>query len=122
MMVYDSLGNWLFSFAPVQLSLTLGALTSFVCVFFLVLRRRPFRPPFFSAGFVLALGPFVCTSLLAVLRVREFLDGGVFDSPHYVVGRLQGPVSFAIAGAWASAAALITYSIAYGVTSKSRAA
>jgi len=74
----------------------------------------------FSAGFALALCPFVCTSLLAVLRVREFLDGGVFDSPHYTVGRLQGPVSFAIAGAWVSAAALLAYSIAYGVTSKAR--
>jgi hypothetical protein len=120
MMHYDSVWDWLFSLAPVQWLLSLGALVSFFCVLFLILRRRPFRPPFFSAGFVLALCPFLCSSLLAVLHVREFLEGGVFDSPYYVVGRLQGPVSFAIMGAWASAAALLAYSVTYRVTSKSR--
>ena len=122
MIRYNSPWDWLCSFAPIELSLMLGAVASFVCVFFVVFRRRPVRPAFFSLGFVLALCPFICASLLAVLRVQDFLDGRLFDPPQYVTGRLQGPVTFAIVGAWASAAALLAYSIAYGVNSKSRSA
>ncbi len=117
---YRSFPDWLLSGEPVEMALTLGAFASFVLVIFVVLRRFPLRPPFFSGYLVLALCPYICTSLLAVIRVQYFLEVEPHDSHDYLTGRLGAPVRFAIAGAWASGAALLIYSLAYGLSCRSR--
>jgi hypothetical protein len=117
---YQSFWQWLFSIGAFEDVLILATEASFVCLMFFVLKRRPLPSPYFSGIFVLTLCPFLCSSLLAVHRVYGFLLNDPLDSPNYITGRLLGPVRFAMNGAYASVAALIIYSVAFALGSKSR--
>jgi len=98
--------------SPFEAAMLLGTISSFVFVFFSIFRRRTSQITFFSGIFVLALRPFIFTSLLAVYEVNRFIDKGIYDA-YYAEGRLQGPVNTAVLGACSSLVAIIAHTVAY---------
>ncbi len=100
----------IFSFGSLMVVLIVAACTAFTCFIFLLLKRRRLNDKFFSGLFVLALCPWIFTSLVALINVSHFLSA---EADHYIHGRIAGPVLGAMYGAAVTLISLGLYCVLY---------
>jgi hypothetical protein len=77
-------------------------------------RSFPFRSPFFSGIFILALCPFLFTALFAIVRVQHLLAFENQDA-EYIVGRLRATLEACTTSLVLSTILSVAYSVLYFV-------
>jgi hypothetical protein len=112
MIVYRSWQERLFSRETVTDLLILAIWVSLVLLLVLTYRRFPFRGPYLSGPFVLALCPFLFTAILALLLNYED------PTSNYVLNRLRPVFSMVSFGFIASVVSIGIYSVLYVMSRK----